>query len=130
MTAISARYLIQERALSATIIDWLIDEGKLYADQRGKAVFLMVTGRPNRPIGAELRGTGDQLWRGLAPGTRRNAGYLWVGPRGTKQIVLRRPLGGNPERSWPCGRRIGTLDQLIRGTAAARHRSFTMESVT
>jgi hypothetical protein len=66
----------------------LIDEGKLYADARGNAVFVMVAGQPNRPIGAELRGTGKQVWRGLSPGTRRNAGYFWIGPTASKQIVL------------------------------------------
>jgi hypothetical protein len=66
----------------------LIDDGKLYADNRGNAVFLMVAGKPNRPIGAELRGTGNRVWHGLAPGTRRNAGYFWVGSVGAKRIVL------------------------------------------
>ena len=82
------RYLTQERGLSATILAPLIDEGKLYADRRGNAVFVMVAGKPNRPIGAELRGTGNRVWRGLAPGTRKNAGYFWIGTTGAKQIVL------------------------------------------
>ena len=66
----------------------MIDEGKLYADARGNAVFLMVAGKPNRPSGAELRGTGNRVWRGLAPGTRKNAGYFWIGATDSKQIVL------------------------------------------
>jgi hypothetical protein len=82
------RYLIQQRGLSATILASLIEDGKLYADARGNAVFLMVAGKPNRPIGAELRGTGNRVWRGLAPGTRKNAGYFWIGCTGSKQIVL------------------------------------------
>lgn len=82
------RYLIQQRGLSATILASLIDDGKLYADARGNAVFLMVAGKPNRPIGAELRGTGNRVWRGLAPGTCKNAGYFWIGNRGAKQIIL------------------------------------------
>ena len=82
------RYLSEQRGLSATILASLIDNGKLYADTRGNAVFLMVAGKPNRPIGAELRGTGKRLWRGLAPGTRKNAGYFWVGNTDAKQIVL------------------------------------------
>ena len=48
----------------------------------------MVAGKPNRPIGAELRGTGDRLWRGLAPGTRKDAGYFWIGHPGSTRIVL------------------------------------------
>jgi hypothetical protein len=82
------RYLIQQRSLSATILASLIDDGKLYADARANAVFLMVAGKPNRPIGAELRGTAGRVWRGLAPGTRRDAGYFWIGHPGSKQIVL------------------------------------------
>jgi len=82
------RYLTEQRGLSATILASLIDDGKLYADARGNAVFLMVAGKPNRPIGAELRGTGKRPWRGLAPGTGKNAGYFWVGNTDAKQIVL------------------------------------------
>jgi len=82
------RYLTEQRGLSAAIVASLIDHGKLYADARGNAVFLMVAGKPNRPIGAELRGTGNRLWRGLAPGTCKNTGYFWVGATGSNQIVL------------------------------------------
>ena len=82
------RYLIQQRGLSATILASLIDEGKLYADARGNAVFVMVAGKPNRPIGAELRGTGQRVWRGLAPGTSKNAGFFWIGDPDSQHIVL------------------------------------------
>lgn len=82
------QYLRQRRCLSGKILASLIDAGKLYADGRGNAVFLMVAGKPNRPIGAELRGTGRRVWRGLAPGTRRDAGYFWIGRRGSRRIVL------------------------------------------
>lgn len=82
------RYLVQQRGLSATILDSLIDDGRLYADARGNAVFLMVAGKPNRPIGAELRGTGQRVWRGLAPGARKDAGYFWIGATDSQWIVL------------------------------------------
>lgn len=81
-------YLHQQRHLSTEVLATLIDERKLYADGRGNAVFLMVAGKPNRPMGAELRGTGSCLWRGLAPGTRRDAGYFWIGRVGARNIVL------------------------------------------
>ena len=81
-------YLLQQRGLSATILASLIDEGKLYADPRGNAVFVMLAGKPHRPIGAELRGTGHRVWRGLAPGTCKNAGFFWIGDPGSPQIVL------------------------------------------
>jgi len=82
------RYLQQRRCLSPKILASLFNDGKLYGDGRGNAVFLMVVGKPNRPIGAELRGTGSCVWRGLAPGTRRDAGYFWIGNTSSKRIVL------------------------------------------
>ena len=82
------RYLTERRALAAGILQPLVDAQKVYADQRGNAVFLMVAGKANRAIGAELRGTGQRAWRGLAPGTRKNAGYFWVGSRNARKIVL------------------------------------------
>lgn len=82
------RQYLRQRCLSEKILASLIDDGKLYADGRGNAVFLMVAGKPNRPIGAELRGTGSRVWRGLAPGTRRDAGYFWIGNTSSERIVL------------------------------------------
>ena len=82
------RYLTEERSLAAGILEPLIDAGKVYADGRGNAVFLMVAGKANRAIGAELRGTGKRVWRGLAPGTRKDGGYFWIGARGSQQIAL------------------------------------------
>ena len=82
------RYLLEQRRLAARLLDPLIEAGKLYADQRGNAVFLLVTGKANRPIGAELRGTGKRVWRGMAPGTRKNRGYFWIGRPAAQQIVL------------------------------------------
>ena len=64
------RYLTGRRCLAADVLEPLIDVGKVYADHRGNAVFLMVAGKANRSIGAELRGTGKRVWHGLAPGTR------------------------------------------------------------
>jgi hypothetical protein len=82
------RYLTGLRGLAATILEPLIDAGKVYADRRGNAVFLLVAGKANRSIGAELRGTGPRIWHGLAPGTSRDAGYFWVGAKGSQTIVL------------------------------------------
>jgi hypothetical protein len=88
------RYLSVDRGLDSNILQPLIDAGKVYADRRGNAVFLMVAGKANRPVGAELRSTGPRTWRGLAPGTRKDDGYFWTGPVsseravGSRQIVL------------------------------------------
>jgi len=82
------RYLTQQRGLAASILAPLIEAAKLYADGRGNAVFLMVAGKAQRAMGAELRGTGKRVWQGLAPGTRKDAGYFWIGTSGSKKIVL------------------------------------------
>lgn len=82
------RYLMDQRCLQASILDPLLTTGKVYADQRGNAVFLMVAGKANRPIGAELRGTGHRRWRGMAPGSRKDSGYFWIGASGATTIVL------------------------------------------
>jgi len=81
-------YLTRQRGLAANIVEQLMEARKVYADRRGNAVFLMLAGKPNRPVGAELRGTGKQVWRGLAPGTSRDAGYFWIGQQGSRRIVL------------------------------------------
>jgi hypothetical protein len=81
-------YLAEQRRLPQRILTPLIEAGKLYADQRANAVFLMVTGKPNRPIGAELRGTGPSLWRGLAPGTCKDGGYFWIGDTASNRIII------------------------------------------
>jgi hypothetical protein len=82
------RYLIHERGLAPHLLEPLIQAGKVYADQRANAVFLLVAGKANRPIGAELRGTGNRAWRGMAPGTRKDLGYFWIGAKGARKIVL------------------------------------------
>jgi len=81
-------YLTQDRNLEPLVLDSLIETGKLYADNRGNAVFLMVTGKANHPVGAELRGTGKRVWRGMAPGSRKDSGYFWIGAKGRKRVVL------------------------------------------
>mgnify|MGYP001817229874 CR=1 FL=1 len=81
-------YLTQHRNLSSLVLEPLIEAGKLYADNRGNAVFLLVAGKVNHPVGAELRGTGTRAWRGMAPGTRRDSGYFWVAAKKPKRVVL------------------------------------------
>ena len=81
-------YLTQHRNLSSLVLDSLIEAGMLYADNRGNAVFLMVAGKANHPVGAEFRGTATHAWRGMAPGSRKDSGYFWVGAKGPKRVVL------------------------------------------
>jgi hypothetical protein len=82
------QYLTGCRCLPASLIEPLVESGKLYADSRGNAVFVLLAGKANRPVGAELRGTGPRVWRGMAPGTRKDLGYFWIGAQGSREIIL------------------------------------------
>ena len=82
------QYLTCRRHLPASLLAPLVKSGKLYADNRGNAVFLLVAGKANRPVGAELRGTGPRVWRGMALGSRKDSGYFWIGVPASGSIVL------------------------------------------
>ncbi len=81
------RYLNHERAIPAPLIQILIDSGRLYADDRSNAVFLLL-GKENRPVGAELRGITAARWRGMAPGSRKDLGYFSVPAPQAPAVVL------------------------------------------
>lgn len=71
------RYLIRDRSLPVELVQLLFDSGRLYADRRANAVFVLL-GSDKRPVGAELRGTDGTPWRGLARGSRKDLGYFSV----------------------------------------------------
>jgi Protein of unknown function (DUF3991)/Toprim-like len=80
-------YLVHDRAITPSLTGSLIACGKLYADRRGNAVFLLL-GKENTPVGAELRGTGPHRWRGMAPGSQKDLGYFSVqAPHATRVIL-------------------------------------------
>ena len=81
-------YLAACRHLAPSLLEQLVECGKLYADGRGNAVFVLVAGKPNRPVGAEMRGIGPRAWRGMAPGSAKDAGFFWIGADGSRHIVL------------------------------------------
>ena len=81
------RYLVRDRGLSPALIERLIQSGRLYADNRANAVFLLL-GERHAPVGAELRGTGPRSWRGLAPGSRKDLGYFSVHADHDEGIIL------------------------------------------
>ena len=81
------RYLIQERAIPPSLVQMLIDSGRLYADDRSNAVFLLL-GKENSPVGAELRGITAARWRGMAPGSRKDLGYFSVPAPLASAVVL------------------------------------------
>jgi len=107
------RYLIEQRRLPNTLLDPLVQTGRLYADHKANAVFLLL-GKEDQPVGAELRGTLGASWRGLAPGSRKDLGYFSVGPAQSQKAVL-------------CESAIDTIscaalypDRLCLSTAGAR----------
>jgi hypothetical protein len=81
------RYLVHDRAIAVSLLQPLIESGRLYADDRGNAVFLLL-GKENRPVGAELRGTTPARWRAMAPGSQKDLGYFSIPAPGTTTVVL------------------------------------------
>jgi len=81
------RYLVQERALPASLIQILIESGALYADCRCNAVFVLL-GKENAPVGAELRGTTPERWRDMAAGSQKDLGFFSVPAPRVSTVVL------------------------------------------
>ncbi|MCP4371780.1 MAG: DUF3991 domain-containing protein [Deltaproteobacteria bacterium] len=82
-------YLTHRRCLPKTIVDYLIDRGVLYADNKGNAVFLLL-GKGRRVVGAEIRGTNDYFrkWYAVAAGTKKHKGCFYLRDKGAKKLVL------------------------------------------
>lgn len=72
-------YLLHHRRLVPQLIDPLIHNGSLYADARANAVFVL-RGEHDTWVGAELRGTTAQSWRGMAPGSKKDLGFFSIPP--------------------------------------------------
>ncbi len=74
-------YLTGERGLPGRVVDWLHEQGDIYAGvQRGHvhAVFLC-RDEAGTPTGAVLRGVEPgSIYKGLAAGSRRGAGFFGV----------------------------------------------------
>jgi 5S rRNA maturation endonuclease (ribonuclease M5) len=80
-------YLRYERCIPIRLINALIGSSKLYADDRGNAVFLLL-GKEKKVVGAELRGTNHYHWHGMAPGSRKDLGAFYVKSANPKKIVI------------------------------------------
>lgn len=80
-------YLTQQRHIPQYLINHLLKSGKLYADTKSNAVFLLL-GKKKSIVGAELRGTGHLPWRGMASGSNKNLGCFYVNHRRTNKIIL------------------------------------------
>jgi hypothetical protein len=71
------QYLTEQRLLPGEIVDELHRSGIVYADHQATAVFLRRDLAGN-VTGASLRGTAPgSTFKGLAAGTRRDAGHFW-----------------------------------------------------
>ena len=82
------QYLTRRRGLCSSLLEALWEAGRLYADGHANAVFVLLAGKTQRPVGAELRGTGPRVWRGMASGSNKDRGYFWIGTRAAREIVL------------------------------------------
>lgn len=82
------QYLTRRRGLSSSLLETLFQSDQLYADGHANAVFVLVAGKAQRPVGAELRGTGPRAWRGMASESNKDLGYFWIGTRAAREIVL------------------------------------------
>lgn len=80
-------YLRYKRHIPLSLIKDLIHRRILYSDIRGNVVFLLL-GKEKRIVGAELRGTTEIPWHGMAYGSRKDLGYFYVHGTGPKEIVL------------------------------------------
>lgn len=80
-------YLHHQRAIAFPLIQRLINCGKLYADEKANAVFVL-WGKNKTIIGAELRGTSYRKWRGMATGSRKNLGCFYINTPGSKKVVV------------------------------------------
>jgi hypothetical protein len=80
-------YLTSQRGISAALLEALLQSGSLYADARANAVFLMRDAQ-NLPVGAELRGTIQRQWRGMAPGSQKDLGCFSIPAEPRPSLVL------------------------------------------
>ncbi len=82
-----SRYLTLQRYLPPALIQSHINAGKLYADDRANAVFLLL-GKGRTIVGAEIRGTSKRPWYALASGSRKDLGCFSVKYGASTKIVL------------------------------------------
>ncbi len=80
-------YLTYNRCIPRETITHLVHSGKLYADKRGNAVFLLL-GKKKRIVGAELRKAGEPRWMGMAPGSNKSEGCFYIKRSDTMKMVL------------------------------------------
>jgi hypothetical protein len=80
-------YLTKERAIPASIINGLLDQGSIFADSKHNAVFLCEFN--GEITGAEIRGTTSQSFKGMATGSHRGVGFFTLThPKPTQLVIV------------------------------------------
>jgi hypothetical protein len=80
-------YLSISRCIPLALIENLIASKALYADPKANAVFLLL-GKEKQIVGAELRGTSQLRWLGMAKGSRKDIGCFYVKNPSPKKMIL------------------------------------------
>ena len=105
-------YLSRQRGIAPALTEPLIQAGTLYADAKANAVFILL-GKNNLPVGAELRGTTERPWHGLAPGSRKDRGFFAT------------PLSPTVLDDWPLILCESAIDALSCLAIYPRHRCLS-----
>ena len=80
-------YLVSKRKITRPLINALYNSGKLYADKKNNAIFILLKNK-NIVVGAEIHGTNIKPWKGMAFGSNKNLGYFCVGKENSKKITI------------------------------------------
>lgn len=87
-------YLTRERRLPSSLVDHLHQQGLVYADSKQNAVFIRRNLDEETITGASLRGTAgvDNAFKGLAQGSKRNAGWFHFQQGGQSNDPIQRAV--------------------------------------
>ena len=87
-------YLTRERRLPSSLVDRLHQQGLIYADSKQNAVFIRRSLDEGTIAGATLRGTAgtDNTFKGLAIGSKRNAGWFHFQQGGQSSDPIQRAV--------------------------------------
>lgn len=80
-------YLTKTRKLPRDLVSLCIGRGQVYSDERRNAVFLCVDLAGN-VTGAELRGSGEAIFKGMAVGSQRGEGFFMLEHTSPTHLVI------------------------------------------
>lgn len=82
-----SEYITRTRCLPSSIATQVVNLGLVYPDSRRNAVFLCHSS-DGQVTGAELRGTGNTPFKGMAPGSRRGIGFFTLAHAAPSELVV------------------------------------------